>query len=1093
MKPKILPLIFLFFFLLFKVLPSFAVTTNWIGATSTNWGTASNWSNGVPSSTADVTIGNIASVYQPSITAAATAKSIMLGTSNPATLAVGNTLTVSGNITVRTYGTLNTNNVVTCVTMSVNSGGTLMVNGSVFTSNYSITTLLLAAGSIVEYSSTAIDQTISSSFTYSTLRVSGTGSIKTLIANLPPLQSASGAGIGTIEVLSGTFDLAAFLADRGTTATGGTLTVSNGAFLKIGGTNTFPANYLFNSLSTGSTIEYDGGNQIVSPQLYGNLVLSSSSGDVIKMMPTIPFTIGGSLTSNKGPGNSVSYSAASDINIAGSVNISASTTFYGVTFSHSVGGIWNNNGTFISGSSSIKLIGGSTGISGNMFQDFYNLVDSGSVNLHNSGTIQVQNLVVTDGLNINLILYHTTLRIAGTVNVSNSAHFDASSGTIEMNGVVTQSIPTHTLVGNAIDNLIISNTSLAGVILDGPIDIFGSLTYTIDGIKLTTNDSLTLKSTATKTAWVGDMTGKTIIGMVTVERYISAEKAWYHVAVPNNTIQTVKAAWQEGAIVTTSNPLPGYGTQITSDLPAWFGTGFDAQSLAPSMKIYSPATDSWIGILNTNSTGIQSARGYMLFVRGERTADNVGSEPTETVLRTNGYLYSGNQDTIFFLANLFASVGNPYASPVDMRNIMSSGLKDFFYVWDPRLGGNNGFGAYQTFSKNEEDDYVITPGDGSYTEAGSASNYINSGQAFFVQAGNTDGYLAFNEAAKTNGASQSSIISGSHPPQLRTSLYGINKDNTASMVDGVVINFNDNYSNRVDDMDAVKRLNTGENLSIKTSDKLLVIERRQIMATDDTIFLNLANAKIQQYRFKFTGTHLAQQGVNPFLEDNYLHTITSLDPGGNTIVDFSVENIPASYAVNRFRITFKPLAVLDCRFTSVKAAQANKDIKIEWKVENELNIIEYVIEKSKNGMQFTNLSATRPTLNSEPSPVYIITDIHAFEGYNYYRIKSVDQKEKTKYTHIVKVWMGKGRHGITIYPNPVVNGVIGIQLNNMQAGKYAVILLNNSGEKMFDKIIDHAEGSSTEFMAMDKSMPHGTYQLQIIKPGNEIVTHNLIH
>ena len=89
------------------------------------------------------------------------------------------------------------------------------------------------------------------------------------------------------------------------------------------------------------------------------------------------------------------------------------------------------------------------------------------------------------------------------------------------------------------------------------------------------------------------------------------------------------------------------------------------------------------------------------------------SPVTATVLRTKGNLYTGDQAPVPVTAGKFASIGNPYASALDMRNITKTGLKDFFYVWDPNLGGSSGFGGYQTFSYNGAD-YVITPGLGSY-------------------------------------------------------------------------------------------------------------------------------------------------------------------------------------------------------------------------------------------------------------------------------------------------------------------------------------------------------------------------------------------
>ena len=116
------------------------------------------------------------------------------------------------------------------------------------------------------------------------------------------------------------------------------------------------------------------------------------------------------------------------------------------------------------------------------------------------------------------------------------------------------------------------------------------------------------------------------------------------------------------------------------------------------------------------------------------------------------------------------------------------------------------------------------------------------------------------------------------------------------MIDGVLINYDDSYSNSVDDMDAIKSTNTSENLSIKTANTLLVIERRHSIAEKDTIFLNLANTKVQKYRFEFTADQLDQPGLTGFLEDNYLHTSTPLNLNGSTIADFNIVNIPGSYA-----------------------------------------------------------------------------------------------------------------------------------------------------------------------------------------------------
>ena len=312
-----------------------------------------------------------------------------------------------------------------------------------------------------------------------------------------------------------------------------------------------------------------------------------------------------------------------------------------------------------------------------------------------SGTFAIQNLFINTGAN--LIVENATLQISGTIN--NSGIFNASNGTIEMNGAAAQTIPANAFQNNAINNLIVSNSSSGGVTLGGAMDVYGSLTYSGTGMKLTTNDALTLKSTALNTAWIGDMTGNTITGKVTVERYISAHKAWRFLSVPTNTTQTVKQTWQEGATSNGSNPVGGYGTQITSNR-AGLLMDLICSLQGPSMKTYNSATNSWAGIANTNTASIKATNGYMVFIRGDRTANAFNSTPTQTVLRTKGSLYTGDQAPIPVSAGKFAAIGNPYASALDMRSITKTGLKDFFYVWDPKLGGSSGLGAYQTFSND---------------------------------------------------------------------------------------------------------------------------------------------------------------------------------------------------------------------------------------------------------------------------------------------------------------------------------------------------------------------------------------------------------
>jgi hypothetical protein len=697
-------------------------------------------------------------------------------------------------------------------------------------------------------------------------------------------------------------------------------------------------------------------------------------------------------------------------------------------------------------------------ILGSAAQDTLRITQGTNIKTANNAFIVLNNMnVVNNGTYVQATGDGTTI-LTGNTNTTTSG-----TGTTTLDQL-------QVAINNANTNTLSSLVSIKNVV-------------TLSTGQLVSNGFLTLKSDANNTASVALVTSPiipAISGDAIIERYNSARKGWRFLSIPTNTTQTIKQAWQEGC-GSNLNCVSGLGTQITGS--GGTAAGFDVYTSTPSMKTYNSSSNTWVGIPNTNSTNIKSTNGYMVFVRGDRSATAFNSTPTQTVLRTTGALYIGNLTPIAVSAGTFGSIGNPYASALDMRNITKTGLKDFFYVWDPQLAGSYGYGGYQTFS-NSGGNYVIIPGGGSYGTIGSISNYIQSGQAFFVQGDVGGGSLTFKENAKASGSRLVTVAASAPQPQLLACLLGVNADNSTYMADGFLVNYGDNYSNDVDDMDALKLTNTSENLAIKRDNILLVVERRHTITGQDTIFINLTNVKVQNYRFNFTTDQLYQPGITGFLSDSYLNTTTPINIDGNTTVNFNIANIPGSYAANRFMIVFsqQPTGTLPVTFTSVKAYPLGSDINVEWKVDNENNIKQYIVEKSTNGNQFASIASLPATTNNGGSASYAIADIQPVGGYNYYRIKSVDLNGATATTNIVKVLMGEIGQEITVYPNPVINGKINLVLNNQQAGKYGIRIYNKSGQVIKESQVQHAEGSSTETIKLDNYTPHGIYQLEVMLP-----------
>jgi hypothetical protein len=201
-----------------------------------------------------------------------------------------------------------------------------------------------------------------------------------------------------------------------------------------------------------------------------------------------------------------------------------------------------------------------------------------------------------------------------------------------------------------------------------------------------------------------------------------------------------------------------------------------------------------------------------------------------------------------------------------------------------------------------------------------------------------------------------------------------------------------------------------------------------------------------------------------------------------TRVGFTVTADAGSARANRFRLVFGPGSVVPVTITSIRAYQKRNDIEVEWKVENELNIVSYEVQKSLDGIHFSfaNLVAARGGNNT-----YLSLDVHAMYGDNYYRVKSTDANGQIKYTRIVKVRMGYGSQGITIYPNPASNKQVGIAFANMPEGVYETTIFNNLGQLILSNKINHSAGSSSEAILFNQFVPAGTYHLDIIHPGGK--------
>ena len=752
-------------------------------------------------------------------------------------------------------------------------------------------------------------------------------------------------------------------------------TLSNAAPVTISGT---PGGQ-FTAIPSGLSIDHSSGAIVPSESLLGNY--------------TITYT--------------VASAGCPDFTTSRDVYVGAPGTWTG-----RIDNDWNNSSNWICG----VIPGLSTDVVLSKYAANYPAVINGSGAVKNI-TLQENAFLTVKG----------ALKIAGNIADDNGS-INAAKGSIEMSGSSGQIISGSFFDKKTIKNLIVSNTGSGLSVSSAANDtlkISGTLSFGNSNSVLNTGGNMTLVSDSAGTANVGIVgAGNAINGKVIVERYINTgtlagqhSKSWQFLATPAIG-PTIKESWMEnGNSVST-----GYGTQITR--PDGIVAGFDATSVAPSLKYYDALSNSWIGVTNADNP-LYNPKGYMVFVRGDRSVTSYNQLANKTTLRIKGTLLTGSLPPISVLPDKWESIGNPYASPVDFTLITkSAGVDDKFYVWDPHLYGSYGLGGYQTLSSSN--DWEPVPGGTATYPTGIPCKTIQSGQAFFVRATPIHALLpatytiTFTENCKAGSSSsfnfaryQGQESTVSQRQYLRASLF---TGPDGIIADGNVVAFDKSFSDTLDGKDAIKIANSGENFGIKRAGKILSIEAKSPVNSNDTIYFNMSNLKQQTYQLRFAPGNMKNSGLEAFLIDQFLNTSTPVNLSDSGSVNIAITGDPASAAADRFKIVF------------MQASTEN-----------------------------------------------------------------ISQDNKREPNSIIKTLVDNHGSFIRVYPNPVTDGMIHLQLTNQPKGTYGIRLLNSLGEKILSKKIIHTAGNKTENIKWNYKLTRGIYRLEITRPGGETEVINVVY
>ena len=445
----------------------------------------------------------------------------------------------------------------------------------------------------------------------------------------------------------------------------------------------------------------------------------------------------------------------------------------------------------------------------------------------------VRNLTIESGTS--LTISGNTMQIAGAI--SNSGTIDATAGSIEMKGIITQVIPPATFLNNTVTNLIISNSQ--GVYLTGELNIKGYV-KAADG-NLAADGYLTLISSETETALIDGSGNGEVTGDVHMQRYLASAFGYKYVSSPFSDA-TVAGFAEETDLGASFAEFYRYDEDREST--GWVAYTYPAGPLSPMS-------------------------GY---------AANTGSTPAPMLMSLTGRVNNGvlapvallNHDKTYTRG--FNLVGNPYPSPINWdapEGWVRTNIDDAVYFFE--AGGADRYaGTYSTYINGVSSD-------------GSAGPVIASMQGFFVHVSDgaypVEGQFGMDNRVRVNNLSTTYYknTETEYRPLIRLSAA---YEGTGKNIDHLAVYFVENSTPVFDSgLDAIKLENTDPEVpdfySITECGRRLSVGAWPLSQTHE-IPLGIKTEKHGMLTFSLISEENLPQGKRVYLKDKANGTVQDL-------------------------------------------------------------------------------------------------------------------------------------------------------------------------------------------------------------------------
>jgi hypothetical protein len=183
-------------------------------------------------------------------------------------------------------------------------------------------------------------------------------------------------------------------------------------------------------------------------------------------------------------------------------------------------------------------------------------------------------------------------------------------------------------------------------------------------------------------------------------------------------------------------------------------------------------------------------------------------------------------------------------------------------------------------------------------------------------------------------------------------------------------------------------------------------------------------------------------------------------------------------------------STLPVEFVGFHAEKNKSNVELAWSTASEYNSSHFIIERSKDGMEFDSIASTSAQGFKNDYTQYNYTDKNPGAGYIYYRLKEVDMDGKTATYDIQNVYMEEKEKSVSVFPNPCIN-CNSFSVNYNMSDVKQIVISDMFGKMVEQEVfVSYAPGGAMK-LDFPKKFEKGIYNITI-QTTDGMVTEKLV-